>query len=219
MIECIDAGFVPYAQSLRWQKKLADERQKKGTPNRLILLEHPPVYTSGRRDSSSDLLVPEEWIHQNGMEIFKTDRGGRMTYHGPGQLVVYLIFALEDPVPRLVWKIEETIIRLLSHFHLEGYRDPHYPGLWVGERKIAAVGLHIARGVTTHGFSLNVNCDLQPFRHIRPCGISDREVTSLERELGWQPSMRDVKHLLLKEFSSVFGTSVSVGGSSPNQPE
>lgn len=219
VVDCIDAGFVPYTRALRWQRSLRLKRQKGEIPDSLLLLEHPPVYTLGRRDSSEDLLVSRDWLLRNGMEIHKTDRGGRITYHGPGQLVVYLIFEVKNSIPRLVWQIEETLIRLLRHYHLEGQRNRDRPGVWVEEKKIAALGLHLQRGITTHGFSLNVNCDMKPFRYIVPCGIRDREMTSLERELGWQPSMRDVKHLLLEKLSAVFQRSVSAGGSSATQPE
>ncbi len=198
---------------------MAEKRRREEIVDHLILLEHPPVYTIGRRDSSSDLLVTAEWIRRNGIEIHRTDRGGRVTYHGPGQLVGYLIFALEDSIPILVWKIEETLIRLLAHFHLKGEREPQYPGVWIGLKKIAAVGLRIERGVTRHGFSLNVSCDLKPYRHIHPCGITDRGVTSMEREQGECPSMRDVKCKLLEELAGVFKKSVSAGGFSPTQRE
>lgn len=215
MIECIDAGNIPYKQALQWQKRLSERRRKKEISDVLILLEHPPVYTFGKRDSSSDLLVTEEWIRERGMEIVKTDRGGRVTYHGPGQLVGYLIFELKESIPSLVNKIEETLIQLLFHYHIEGERDPKHPGIWVGNQKIASLGLHIERGITRHGFSLNVNCNLKPFRYIHPCGIKDRGVTSLEAEVEWSPSMKEVKHYLLEKISRVFQTNVTVGGNVP----
>jgi len=164
-------------------------------------------------------LLSDDQIRRRGMEIHKTDRGGRVTYHGPGQLVGYLIFKVEDPIPKLVWKIEEVLLRTLEHFHLAGERDAAYPGVWIGTKKIAALGLHIERGVSTHGFALNVNCDLKPFQNINPCGIKDRGVTSLEQELGWCPSMRDVKNIVLMEFANIFETNVSVEGISPTLPE
>ncbi len=219
MIVCIDAGIVPYEEGLLWQQRLATERRRPHATDRLLLLEHPPVYTMGRRDSSADLLVPVEQIKEHGIEIHKTDRGGRITYHGPGQLVGYLIFKVRDPVPKLVWKIEEILIGTLAHFHLEGERDPKHPGIWVGSKKIAALGLHIERGITTHGFALNVNCDLRPFANIHPCGIRDRGVTSLDREVGWSPSLRDVKNVVLMNFAHVFRTNVSVEGFSSGLPE
>ncbi len=214
MIECIDAGLVRYADSELWQQALAEKRRCDEIPDSVLFLEHyPPVFTMGRRDSSSDLKVSRRWIHQQGIEIHKTDRGGRVTYHGPGQLVGYLIFRLKDSIPELVWKIEETLLLVLHHFHVRGERDSDYPGIWIGKNKIAALGLRIDRGVTRHGFALNVNCDLRPFEAINPCGVIDRGVTSLEKELGWRPPMRDVKHLILDSLSRVFETSVSSGGS------
>lgn len=212
MIECIDAGNIPYLRALEWQQLLAEKRRKKEIPDTLLLLEHPPVYTYGKRDSSSDLLVSEEWIREKGMDIVKTDRGGRITYHGPGQLVGYLIFELKDPVPSFVHEIEEVLIQLLMHYHIEGERDPEHPGIWVANQKIAALGLHISKGVTTHGFSLNVHCDLKPFRYIHPCGIRDRGVTSIEKEAQWSPSIKEVKHYLLEAVAGVFKTDVVAGG-------
>jgi len=215
IIECSDIGFVRYRSALKWQKFLAEKRRRDEIADTLLFLEHlPPVFTFGRRDASSDLLVSKDWLRENGMEIYKTDRGGRVTYHGPGQLVGYFIFALKEPIPTFVRRTEEAIIQLLSHFHLEGERDKQYPGVWIGLRKISALGFHVERGITTHGFSLNVSCNLKPFSHIHPCGIKDREVTSLEKELGWRPSMRDVKDLLLEEISKAFHSNIAVGRSS-----
>ncbi len=219
MIECVDMGCVGYQDALAWQMKLAQDRREERISDRLVLLEHTPVYTMGRRDASSDLLVSQAWLRRQGVELHKTDRGGRITYHGPGQLVGYLIFQLRIPVPELVWKIEEVLVRLLGRFHLEGTRDPKHPGVWIESRKIAAVGLRIERGVTRHGFSLNVNCDLRPYRYIHPCGLQDRGVTSLDKELGWHPPMRDVKSALLLEVSTVFETSVAMEGQAVFQPE
>lgn len=219
MISCVDAGCLPYDQALLWQKSLAERRRKGEIKDSLLLLEHPPVYTMGKRDSFDDLLASEEWLRQNGMKIYKTDRGGRVTYHGPGQLIGYLIFSLKGSLPDFVWKMEEAIIRLLARYDLEGERDAAYPGVWLDKKKIAALGLHLEKGVTTHGFSLNVNCDLKPFRYIHPCGIKDREVTSLEKELGWRPSMKDVKERFLREFAEVFGSSVFLEGTAPAPPE
>jgi lipoate-protein ligase B len=219
MIECTDVGYMHYAQALEWQKSLVEQRRKGEIEDRLILLEHPPVFTFGRRDASKDLLVSEAWLRKNGMEVYKTDRGGLVTYHGPGQAVGYLIFKLKDSIPLLVWKIEEALLRLLGHFQLECERDPEHPGIWIENRKIAAVGLHISKGITMHGFALNVTCDLRPFSYINPCGIKDREVTSMEKELGWRPSMRDVKHTLLEKFADVFETTISVQGTSATYSE
>lgn len=204
---------------MAYQMELSEQRRRDQIPDSLLLLEHPPVYTMGRRDSSADLLVSEKWIRAKGMELHKSDRGGKVTYHGPGQLVGYLIFKLKEPIPKLVWKIEEVILRVLSQLRLQGERDPQYPGIWIENRKVAALGLHIEKGITRHGFALNVNCDLSPFRFIHPCGIKGRDVTSLEKELGWRPPMNDVKGILLKELSVVFGTDVRVGEGPSHQPE
>lgn len=220
MIICSDLGIVPYDKALAWQKRLAELRRRDAIADHLLLLEHPPVYTMGRRDSAADLLVDPKSLRDGGVSLVKTDRGGRMTYHGPGQLVGYLIFRLSDPVPKLVWKIEESLLRTLARFQLEGERDPEHPGLWIGgDRKIAALGLRIERGVTMHGFALNVTCDLAPFRNILPCGIKGRGVTSMEKEAGWSPSLREVKQAVLEEFARVFQSNVSVEGIFSNLPE
>ena len=219
MIICTDAGIVPYPMGIKWQKDLAKKRRADLLPDQLLLLEHPPVFTMGRQNSSSDLLETPKFLKQHGMEIYKTDRGGRMTYHGPGQLVGYLIFRLRDSIPKLVWKIEEVMLQTLDHFRLEGRRDKANPGIWVDREKIAAVGLHIERGITRHGFALNVTCDLSPFRYIHPCGITDRGVTSLEKEVGWTPSMRDVKQQILANFTRVFRKNVAMTGDFPQIPE
>jgi lipoyl(octanoyl) transferase len=220
VIICSDLGIVPYEKALNWQKRLAELRRRDAVADHLLLLEHPPVYTMGRRDSGADLRIDAKMLRNDGLAVVKTDRGGRMTYHGPGQLVGYLIFRLNDPIPKLVWKIEECLLRTLSRFQLNAERDPEHPGLWVdGERKIAALGLRIERGVTTHGFALNVTCDLSPFAKIHPCGIKDRGVTSMEREMGWSPSLREVKQAVLEEFARVFQSNVSVEGIFSNLPE
>jgi lipoate-protein ligase B len=219
VITCSDLGIVPYEEALAWQHKLADLRRKDLVADQLLLLEHPPVYTMGRRDAGTDLLIEPDTLKSGGMRVVKTDRGGRMTYHGPGQLVGYLIFKLHDSVPGFVWKIEECLLRTLAKFQLDAERDPAHPGLWVGRSKIAALGLHIEKGISTHGFSLNVTCDLAPFTHIHPCGIKDRDVTSLEREIGWSPSMREVKQSVLEEVARVFESNVSVEGIFSNQPD
>ncbi len=218
-IEFIDVGIMPYEAALRWQRRLADRRRQKKIGDQIMLLEHPPVYTFGRRDASGDLLVTRNWLQRHGMEVIKTDRGGKVTYHGPGQLVAYFIFAIKQSIPDFVRCLEEIVIRLLARYRIEGERRKGFPGVWIDDRKIAALGLHIDRGISTHGFSLNVNCDLKPFRYIHPCGLTGVEVTSLERELGWNPSMRDVKHLLLEEFTEVFKASVSLGGARLAPPE
>jgi lipoyl(octanoyl) transferase len=219
MITCCDRGIVPYEEALTWQRKLADLRRRDLISDHLLFLEHPPVYTMGRREAGDDLLIEPKSLAARGLAVVKTDRGGRMTYHGPGQLVGYLIFKIHDSIPRFVWKIEECLLRTLERFQLEGERDPKHPGLWIGDRKIAALGLHVERGVSTHGFALNVTCDLEPFQGIHPCGIKDRGVTSLEKEIGWSPSLREVKQVVLEEFARVFESNVSVEGNFSNLPE
>ncbi len=204
MIRHIDLGVLPYQAALQLQKQFSVKRRKKEISDHLLLVEHPSVYTFGKRDATEDLLMTEDWLKEQGMDIIKTDRGGRVTYHGPGQLVGYLIFAVKGSIPHLVFLIEETLIHVLNHFKIPGERDKDYPGIWVNNEKIAALGLHIDRGVTTHGFSLNINCNLAPFSYIHPCGIKNRGVTSLRKILGKEQDMKEIKKLVIQEFKTVF---------------
>ncbi len=206
MIHSIDAGVVPYEEALARQRDLADLRRRKLIPDTLLLLEHPSVFTFGKRDASEDLKVEESELKRRGMDVVKTDRGGRVTYHGPGQLVGYLIFEWNDFVPKLVTKIEECLLKALAEWGVAGERDPEFPGIWIGKKKIAALGLHVEGHVTTHGFSLNVSCDLKPYELIHPCGIRDRDVTSLEVEIGRKVAMSEVKERMKVAFSEGFET-------------
>lgn len=220
VIECVEAGSVPFEVALGWQRQWVSKRLAGTIPDRILLLEHPPVVTMGRQDSRDDLRVSESFLKKQGIQLLKTDRGGRVTYHGPGQLVGYLVFLLKkEGVADFVHRIEEVLIRLLKDYHLDAVRDPQHPGVWVDDRKIAALGLHIDRHVTRHGFALNVTCDLTPYRYIHACGIREKGVTSMEQELGWRPLMRDVKHHLLTAAASVFGSRISLIGSVPTPPE
>ncbi len=213
MIKCLDLGFIPYEEASLWQKKLSQKRQDGELEDTLLLLEHPPIYTMGKRDATSDFLLSADDIHEKGILIEKTDRGGRVTYHGPGQLVGYLIFKLKEGIPSFVHKIESVIIQVLADYHVKGERDAEYPGVWVGKEKVAALGLHIEHHVSTHGFSLNVNCDLAPYEWIKACGIQGRGVTSLCQLLGWTPEMLEVKQRVSQAMASVFGTEVVIEGS------
>ena len=194
-IEVLDYSTpLPYQEAEVLQRGLWAEREEGEIGDTIILLEHPPVFTMGRRPSDGDLKITPSELEKTGIPLIKTDRGGRITYHGPGQLVGYFIFALgKKTIPQFVREIEEILIRLLSHWGLKGGRDADYPGVWIDRKKVAALGLHFEKGISRHGFALNVDCDLKPFQMIQPCGIADRSVTSLQQELSKSPQMEEVK--------------------------
>jgi lipoyl(octanoyl) transferase len=205
VMEVIDLGKISYSEAQDLQLKKVSERLNEKIGDQLLLLEHPPVITFGRRDSSSDLLISENEIERRGTQVIKTDRGGKVTYHGPGQIVGYFIFKLgKKTIPTFVREIEELLIKTLADFSITGSRDCKYPGVWIGNKKIAAIGLHFERGVSRHGFALNVNCDLTPFSWINPCGIRARGVTSIEKEIESSPSLDDVKNKMTLQSEALF---------------
>ena len=179
---------VPYGEALELQIALHEERVSGKRGDTLILLEHPPVITLGKRAGDEDIVASRELLEKSGVEIFEINRGGEATYHGPGQLVGYFIAdirALGRDVHRFVSNIEQVIIDYLAEEHgIEAGRDPKHRGVWIGDEKIAAVGIAIREGVSMHGFALNITTDLSHFRWIIPCGISDKGVTSLEKLTG-----------------------------------
>lgn len=189
------------------QQRLHKARVQGEIPDTLILLEHPPVITLGKGWHASNLLFPEAEYARRGIEVYPTDRGGDVTYHAPGQLVGYPIFNLCEhgrDLHRYLRNLEEALIRTLHHFNLEGRREPEYTGVWVGKEKIAAIGIKASRWVTTHGFALNVNTDLTPFRWIIPCGIQEKGVTSMQQLLGHPVPMEQVIQTVTERFSEVF---------------
>jgi lipoate-protein ligase B len=176
-----------YRQALALQERLRSARQHDQIPDVLLALEHWPVYTRGRRSGAGELPMGEDWYLMQGIEIVDTDRGGRVTYHGPGQLVGYPIVRVDDVVG-YVRTLEKTLIAALEqegiHARARAEEGPDYTGVWVEERKIASIGVHVQHGVTTHGFAVNVENDLQPFGWIVPCGLEDVRMTSLIKETG-----------------------------------
>jgi lipoyl(octanoyl) transferase len=182
----------------------------------LLFCEHPPVYTLGKSGSLDHLLLDEPALRAGGFEFFKINRGGDITYHGPGQIVGYPILDLDEfftDVHRYVRYLEEAVIRTIAEYGLSGTRIPGYTGVWLGadaeqpNRKICAIGVHLSRWVTMHGFAFNVQPDLKHFAHIVPCGIQDRDkaVTSLSQELGRRVDLAEVKPILLRHLSELFG--------------
>ena len=196
----VRCGLVPYEEARRMQKRIEAARQTDRVPDVLLLLEHPPVYTKGRRTEPGELGMGEDWYRMQGIEVCETDRGGRVTYHGPGQLVGYPIVSLRpygDNVHEYVRRLERLMIESLGAFGVAAEVIDGLTGVWVGGRppegrKIGSIGVHVNRGVTTHGFAVNVNNDLQPFEWVVPCGIEDCRMTSVCRELGAEQEMDDV---------------------------
>jgi lipoate-protein ligase B len=176
-------GRIPYAAGVDLQARIRGRRQAGEIPDALLLLEHPPVYTKGRRTTAADLPMGEDWYRLQGIEVAETDRGGRVTYHGPGQLVGYPIVAIND-VPTYVRTMEGAIVAALAEEGVEAEVRPGETGVWASEAKIGSIGIHVSRGVTTHGFAINVDNDLQPFEWIVPCGLEGVRMTSLLKETG-----------------------------------
>lgn len=200
-----DLGLLPYPQAWEYQKKVHQEVVRGARPPTLILLEHPRVITLGRKATGENLLFPESWYRENGFELYWVERGGDVTYHGPGQLVGYPIFPVDREVRRFLRQIEEVIVTVAASYGLKAYPTPGYAGVWVGEEKLCAIGVAVKEGVSFHGFALNVSTDLNDFSVIVPCGLKGKGVTSLERLLGRQVPMQEVKGRVVQAFAQVFG--------------
>ena len=224
-----DLGLISYKDAWEYQaeklKELVDRKlsNRKLAPGHqeeqihyLLFCEHPPVYTLGKSGSMSHLLLDEEGLAREGFEFFKINRGGDITYHGPGQIVGYPIFDLDcffTDVHKYVRFLEEAVILTIAEYGLQGKREKGYTGVWLEgnsqqpKRKICAIGVHLSRWVTMHGFAFNINTQLSHFDNIIPCGIDDKDkdVTSLARELGREVSINEVKGKLRQHFASLFG--------------
>jgi lipoyl(octanoyl) transferase len=192
------------------EQKIYNRQQNTAVPtqNHLLFVEHNPVYTLGKSGNKNNLLKSIDELNELGISYYPINRGGDITFHGPGQLVGYPIFDLENfytDIHRFLREIEEVIIQTIAHFGLEGYRVDGRTGVWVNDRKICAIGVRTSRWVSMHGFALNVNTDLSYFDHIIPCGIADKEVTSIERETGKKADFKLVKSLTKAAFASIFG--------------
>jgi lipoyl(octanoyl) transferase len=199
-------GRVAYADGLALQARLVAQRQAGEVPDTLLLLEHDPVFTLGRNARAENVLFPAEALRQRGFEVFETGRGGDVTYHGPGQVVGYPILDLSDrrDVHRYVRDLEEVMIRTCAGYGLAASRVEGLTGCWLGQDKIGAIGVRIARWVTSHGFAFNVDADLTPFQLIVPCGIRGRGVTSLARALGRPVPLDEVMDSLAGHLAAVF---------------
>jgi lipoyl(octanoyl) transferase len=178
-------GTLEYREALELQQRIRGARQRGDVPDVLLMLEHWPVCTRGRRSGPGELPMGDDWYRMQGIDIVDTDRGGKVTYHGPGQLVGYPIVAVDDVVG-YVRTLERALVAALAEEGVAARARPEdgpdYTGVWVGERKVASIGVHVARGVTTHGFAVNVENDLQPFQWIVPCGLDEVQMTSLIKE-------------------------------------
>ncbi len=232
LISVLQLGTVDYATGLRLQQRLVDLRKEGRISDVLLLLEHLPVITLGRNAKQKNIVVPPELLAQRGVEVFECDRGGDVTFHGPGQLVGYPIFdlrgiAMPDGKRKTlgaidyVRRLEEVLIRTCADFGIPAARICGLTGVWTdpqtpssraesrdllspAQAKIAAIGVHISRAVTSHGFALNVNTDLEYFNLIIPCGITTRPVTSMAKELSKELSLQDVAHSISRNFGAVF---------------
>jgi lipoyl(octanoyl) transferase len=214
-------GTVPYAPTWELQDELAQQRRERRIGDRLLLLEHFPVYTIGRGGDEANLLAGPERLRQIGAEFVRIDRGGDITFHGPGQLVAYPIVELRDPLDlrRYVRTLEMAIIRTAAVFGVRAGRIDGLTGVWVaGQRKLAAIGVRVRRGVTTHGLALNVNTELRWFDEMVPCGIRDKEVTSLARELGHPVPMEAVEDAMAEALADGFGLSTTPGAPGIAEP-
>jgi lipoyl(octanoyl) transferase len=203
-------GLVPYPEAWALQRRLADARRDGLIPDTLLLLEHPHTYTIGRSGTRDHVFLSEAELRARGITCLEVDRGGDVTYHGPGQLVGYPILDLgtAPDVGRYVRGLEGCLIETLADFGIEAGRLAGYTGVWIGDEKIAAIGVKISRGVTTHGFALNVSTDLSLFGHILPCGIRDKGVTSMARKLGRAPAMSKVEDAMVAHFGDRFALPV-----------
>ena len=216
---CMRPGLLPYAEARELQQRLEASRQADEIPDVLLLLEHPPVYTKGRRTDPAELGMGEDWYRLQGIEVTETDRGGRVTYHGPGQLVGYPIVSLGpygDDVHGYIRKMERLMIESLGAVGIEAQVLDGLTGVWTAgprpgvdappdaARKIGSIGVHVNRGVTTHGFAINVNNDLQPFEWIVPCGIEGCQMTSICRELGAVADMDAFMDVVVERFGTIY---------------
>jgi len=203
-------GVVPYELALSLQQRLAQARAEGEIPDVVLLLQHPPVFTVGRFRGEEDIVnIPD------GIEVLPTNRGGSITYHGPGQLVGYPILNLKENelgVREYIWKLEEVIINLLLGFGIRGRRMAKHPGgVWVGDQKVCSIGINVSHYITTHGFALNLNTDLRHFEYIRPCGLKNTAMTSISKLLGYPVEVEATIERWLHSFSEIFGLKRETG--------
>jgi lipoyl(octanoyl) transferase len=202
-------GRVEYREAYALQERLRERVQAGEHGDVLLLLEHPPVYTLGRRSEPGDLPMGEDWYRSQGIDVVRTDRGGKLTYHGPGQLVGYPIVHVES-IPEHVRAMETAIVEALAQEGLPGARGrdhegPEWTGVWMEERKIASIGVHVSRGVSMHGFAVNVDNDLQPFEWVVACGLPTTRMTSICRETGRAGQLRCFRKRVAYAYAQALG--------------
>jgi lipoate-protein ligase B len=205
---CVEIPAKDYPDALKTQHTLVDARVKGDLAyNMLLLLEHPPVFTLGRRGGKQSLLVSEEFLKQRNISVIQTERGGDITYHGPGQLVGYLIVNLRETkwdLKDFVECLEEMMIRTVAEWGIKAQRNPLNHGIWLGMKKLGSIGLAVRKGISFHGFSLNVSLDLQPFEWIHPCGLAGIGVDSMGNALGQKILMEDVRQAIKRNLQTLF---------------
>jgi len=211
LLEVRRLGIVPYTEAVALQQGLVEDRKAGRIPDQLLLLEHPPVITLGvkARGDRSHIVASDAMLRGSGVDVVETGRGGDVTYHGPGQLVGYPIVDLKPDrcdVHRYVRDLETVLIRAVERFGISAGRMPGLTGVWVGDEKLAAIGIRISRWVTSHGFALNVTTNLGHFGFIVPCGITDKSVTSLQKLTGQPVARAEVESAVVEAFAEVFGT-------------
>jgi lipoyl(octanoyl) transferase len=232
-----DLGLLDYQSAWDYQEKLLQENVKKKsivysleagvkanelrTQHYLLFTEHPPVYTLGKSGNKENVLLDNDELKKKDIQFFNTNRGGDITFHGPGQVVGYPILDLEKfytDIGKYLRNLEEVIILTMAEYGIKGDRSAGETGVWIDplvpgkERKICAIGVRCSRWITMHGFAFNVNTDLSYFNHIIPCGISNKQVTSLDKELGYKPDMQEVKRKLKRNFEEVFNAELMITG-------
>ncbi len=215
-LEFEDLQTIDYEEAYRIQKKYFDRNLNlkslgKTTFNKILFCEHPNVYTLGKHGNSTNLLVPDDFLKKINAKFVKVDRGGDITFHGFGQLVVYPVLDMDNfglMTKKYVFLLEEVIIKTLQDFGINGFRLENAPGVWIAEedfyKKICAIGIRTSKGVTMHGFALNVNTDLKYFSYINPCGFTDKGVASMKEVLGYNVDFQEVKNVIKKYFQKIF---------------
>src|SRR3954469_3748301 len=207
----VQLGVVPYDEALELQLRLREARQADQIGDTLLLLEHPPVYTRGRRTEAHDLPMGEDWYRTQGIEVQDADRGGRVTYHGPGQLVGYPIMRIEK-VPEYVHTMERAVITALADEGIQADCREGLTGIWAGDAKIGSIGGHVGRGGPTHGFAVNVDNDLQPFEWVVPCGLEGVRMTSVCKETGRGGGISCFRKRMAYRFAQAYGMRQRITG-------
>ena len=208
ILKYCDLGFIDYKEAWDLQQEVHKKRVSGEVDDFLFVLEHPNTYTLGKTAHKENLIGSEDYLKKNQISVYDIDRGGDITYHGPGQIVGYPIIDLNNwfkDTHKYLRALEEVIIKTCSDYGLNSERNSKHTGVWIGDRKIAAIGIKVSRWVTMHGFAFNVNTDLNLFNGIIPCGIQDKSVTSMKQELNREVSIQEVKEKLLKNFTELFG--------------